>query len=51
MALQQSASVLGTAPFISTVLIQQYLSQEIVIKLWVEPTIEASAGETAVHGP
>ena len=25
--------------------------QEIVIELWAEPTFEASAGETAVHGP
>ena len=51
MALQRSAAVLGTAPFISAVLTQPYSIQEIVIELWAEPTFEASAGETDVHGP
>ena len=47
MALQQSAAVLGTAPFISADLTQLYSRQEIDSELWVEPTFEASAGETA----
>ena len=49
MALQRSAAVLGTAPFISAVLTQPYSRQEIVIELWSEPNFEASTGEMAVH--